>query len=219
MSEETRHKEKTLANIKLEAEKSLASWQSAIRLLAPQANDLMYHAKQVWNEDKDFWMDARRKVLRGDWTIAEFDSEMECMQKKHTPVWSNLMKTQSHLREKLDEAYDLVKLANVHLNTALSEDPLSKKYMHPLSHALFGKAWHADQLKLHDYRSYRWPHQFKVIQMEYDVLAGHHSGTLSQVNNMGHHYFAEHAEIIEQVHKKKGVDIAVIPATGTLIET
>jgi len=207
-----RQKEKIHADIKLEAEKAWASWNSTVRLLAPQAHDLLYHTKEVWHEDKKFCIDARQRTLTGDWSVAEFVCEMECIQKKHAPVWCNLLKAQSDLREKIEEPYELVKLANLHLKEALEEDPLAKKYMNPLSHALFGKAWHSDQLDLHHYYSSKWTHQFQIVQMEYESIAGHPSGTLSLVKSMGQHYISERAEIIEQVHKKMSLRKSVLPA-------
>jgi prophage DNA circulation protein len=218
MAEATGHGKKTLNDVKKEAEEAWSAWNATVRTVAAQAHDLLYHTKQLWHEEKEFWADARRKALRGTWSIAEFDSEMEYVQKKHAPVWCNLLKAQVDLREKLDGPYEQVKLANVHLKTALNEDPLAQKYMHPLSHQLFGKAWHADQIDLHHYYASKWMHQFKDVQQEFEALAGHPSGTLSRVKNMGNHSITEHEELVEEVHKKKKVETLVPPPTATLIE-
>jgi hypothetical protein len=213
------HKEKSHEDVMREAEETWASWNEVVRIIAFQAHDLMYHTKKIWSEDKTFWADARRKTLKGDWSVAEFDSEMECLQKKQTPVWCDLLKTQAELREKLNEPYERVKLVNVHLQTALDENPLAKKYTNPFSHTFFGRAWHSDQLTLHNFYSSHWMHQLRIIKNEYEALAGYPSGTLSRVKEMGNHYITEHARVIEEVHKRKGEEVKVIPATGTLINT
>jgi len=187
-----------------QAEDSLCAWNEAMEQVQVPADDLFYYAEELWVEDKAKWNEARRKALHGEWTVEQFDRELDALQQKQAPVWDIILKKEADLRGILEVPHQQMKVAHDRIKMALAEDPLSKKFMNPLAH-LFGKPLHEDQqMLLHHYQC-KLKRQFEDAEEEFNRLADYPSGLLTRVKLFRSNAIKETAELAGVVHKKKGV--------------
>jgi len=69
----------------------LRAWKKLYQVEQPKAEDCHYYAEELWCEDKNFWDHGKHKVSRGDWTVQQFDKELQNLKKKQEPVWDKLI--------------------------------------------------------------------------------------------------------------------------------
>lgn len=187
-----------------QATDALNAWDRILTETKDPADEIYYYAKQLWTEDKNMWSTARRKTLRNQWTVAEFDRNVNSLHQRQKPVWDILLAKQVTFCCKLQEAHGNLHRVRQSIKESLREDPLSQKYIHPFAH-LFGKPLHADQQELRHAYHYQLRRQFLDADEDWERLAGYPSGILTQVQLLSSNAVREISHVIDNVHTRKTV--------------
>lgn len=183
------------------ARKSILTWNHLVEQVEDPVDDLLYYARQLWQEDKDVWNEARRKTLRGEWNLQQFDDQLHALQQKQTPIWKIIVDRQAKLKSQLTELHAQLQQAHEAVKSCLVEDPVTKKYLNPLAH-LLGKPLHVDQMEMHSNYHYQLRRQFEDAQEDYERLCGNPWGILTRVKIMAMRVPEQSAQRHEMVHKR-----------------
>ena len=181
-----------------ESHKVLHVWKDLYKVEKDNADDAYYYAKQLWCEDKAKWAEGKRKVLRGEWTVEQFDQEMEKLKKRQKPVWDILINQVGQIREKLEGPHKDFHSAHERVKESLGPHPLMKLFGKEIDHS-------EEHVNLrHEYQN-KLKQQFNDAETEFQLLCGWPEGTLTKVKLFRDTYLKENAKVIELVHDKKGV--------------
>ena len=194
---ETSHKAGEL-DLLNQSHKVIHVWKDLYKVEKENADDAYYYAEQLWCEDKAKWAEGKRKVLRGEWTVEQFEQEMEKLKNRQKPVWDTLINTVGVIREKLEGPHKDIQATHDRLKESLGPHPLMKLLGKEINHS-------EEHVHLrHEYQN-KLRRQYEDAETEFQLLCAWPEGTLTKVKLFRDTYLKENEKVIELVHNKKGV--------------
>jgi hypothetical protein len=178
-----------------EAHDVLCAWHELYKVEQPKADDTFYYAEELWVEDEKFWDHGKHKVTRGEWTVEQFDEELEKLRKKQQPVWDKLLKQADEIAAILEKPAADVNASAEKVKASIGPHPLQKYVGRPAPTKQEAEVRHEYHWKLHQ--------EFEDAKAQYQEICGYPEGLLSRVKLFRINVVREDISITEYIHSDK----------------
>lgn len=178
-----------------EAHRVLRAWKQVYDEQLPKAEDAHYYAEELFCEDQKFWDQGKHKVRRGEWTVEQFDEELQALKKKQDPVWDILLKQVAEISTALEQPAKDVNSSSEKVIASIGPHPFNK---------ILRKATPTpeEQEVRHEYH-WKLQQEFKDAKAQYQKICGYPEGLLSRVKLFRINVVREDINIAEALHDKE----------------